>query len=56
MAVSVAATERAYVGAPKRGPITRLLEDERRFIDLANSPVFVAEERPVIDDRATPAR
>jgi uncharacterized protein (TIGR02118 family) len=26
-----------------------LLEDERRFIDLAASPLFVAEERPVID-------
>ena len=25
-----------------------LLEDERRFIDLARSPLFVAEERPVI--------
>ena len=27
-----------------------LLEDERRFIDLTRSPLFVAEERPVIDD------
>lgn len=25
-----------------------LLEDERRFIDLARSPLFVAEERPII--------
>jgi len=25
-----------------------LLEDERRFIDLANSPVFVGVERPVV--------
>jgi len=25
-----------------------LLEDERRFIDLANSPLWIAEERPVI--------
>jgi uncharacterized protein (TIGR02118 family) len=25
-----------------------LLEDERRFIDLARSPLFVVEERPVI--------
>jgi hypothetical protein len=23
-------------------------EDERRFIDLARSPVFVAEEQPII--------
>jgi uncharacterized protein (TIGR02118 family) len=26
----------------------QLLEDERRFIDHANSPVWLAEERPVI--------
>src|SRR5512143_3577719 len=26
-----------------------LLEDERRFIDLAQSPLFVGEERPVLD-------
>jgi uncharacterized protein (TIGR02118 family) len=25
-----------------------LLEDERRFIDLANSPLFVVEENPVV--------
>jgi uncharacterized protein (TIGR02118 family) len=25
-----------------------LLEDERRFIDLARSPLFVAEEQPII--------
>jgi uncharacterized protein (TIGR02118 family) len=25
-----------------------LLEDERRFIDLARSPLWIAEERPVI--------
>jgi hypothetical protein len=25
-----------------------LLEDERRFIDLAASPVFVGEEQPVV--------
>lgn len=25
-----------------------LLEDERKFIDLANSPVWFAEERPVV--------
>jgi hypothetical protein len=27
----------------------RLLEDERTFIDLARSPLFVAEEHPVVD-------
>jgi uncharacterized protein (TIGR02118 family) len=26
-----------------------LLEDERRFIDLARSPLFVATEHPIID-------
>jgi uncharacterized protein (TIGR02118 family) len=25
-----------------------LLEDERRFIDLARSPIFVAEEHPIV--------
>jgi multiple sugar transport system permease protein len=29
MALSYLATQRPYVGAPKRGPVTRLLEDER---------------------------
>jgi len=29
-----------------------LLEDERHFIDLARSPVFVGEERPVVAERA----
>ena len=27
-----------------------LLEDERRFIDLENSPLWLSEEKPVIDD------
>jgi uncharacterized protein (TIGR02118 family) len=31
-----------------------LLEDERRFIDLARSPLFVAEEHPIIDGPARP--
>ena len=26
-----------------------LLEDERKFIDLANSPLWWAQERPVIE-------
>src|SRR5436190_17962922 len=29
MAISYAVRERAYAGAPRRGPVTRLLEDER---------------------------
>ena len=31
-----------------RAAALELLEDERRFIDLARSPLFVAEERPEI--------
>lgn len=27
-----------------------LLEDERRFIDLESSPLWLSEEKPVIDD------
>ncbi len=26
-----------------------LLEDERRFIDLPSSPLFFAEEKPIVD-------
>lgn len=26
-----------------------LLEDERKFVDLANSPLWVAEEKPIVD-------
>jgi uncharacterized protein (TIGR02118 family) len=33
-----------------RAAALELLEDERRFIDLARSPLFVAVERPVIED------
>jgi len=28
-----------------------LLEDERRFIDLEKSPLWIAEEKVVVDDR-----
>jgi uncharacterized protein (TIGR02118 family) len=31
-----------------------LLEDERRFIDLASSPLFVGEERVVIESATAP--
>jgi uncharacterized protein (TIGR02118 family) len=31
----------------------RLLEDERRFIDLARSPVWVAEEHPIVGGPGT---
>lgn len=35
--------------AEGRSAAAALLEDERRFIDLERSPLFLAEERPVID-------
>ena len=35
-------------GEAWRAAALELLEDERRFIDLAHSPLFIAEERPVI--------
>jgi hypothetical protein len=40
----------AAAGATPEGRAAgrRLLEDERRFIDLARSPVWVAEEHPVV--------
>ena len=34
-----------------RAAALALLEDERRFIDLERSPLFVGEERPIIDQR-----
>jgi uncharacterized protein (TIGR02118 family) len=39
----------AAAGATPEGRAAgrRLLEDERRFIDLARSPVWIAEEHPV---------
>jgi uncharacterized protein (TIGR02118 family) len=39
----------AAVSSPAGEAASRLLlEDERRFIDLANSPLFVGEEKPVV--------
>jgi uncharacterized protein (TIGR02118 family) len=39
----------AATGSPEgRAAALALLEDERRFIDLERSPLFVAEEHPVI--------
>jgi uncharacterized protein (TIGR02118 family) len=34
-----------------RAAALALLEDERRFIDLERSPLFVGEERAIIDQR-----
>jgi uncharacterized protein (TIGR02118 family) len=34
-----------------RAAALALLEDERRFIDLERSPLFVGEEHPIIDQR-----
>jgi hypothetical protein len=33
-----------------RGAAAALLEDERRFIDLARSPLFYGEEHPIVAD------
>src|ERR1700693_4244412 len=41
MAISYAVRERAYVGAPRRGPVTRLLEDERWLGALLLLPTAV---------------
>src|SRR5216684_2816632 len=41
MAISYAARERAYVAAPRRGPVTRLLEDERWLGALLLLPTAV---------------
>ena len=41
MAVSYAVGERAYVGVPRRGPVTRLLEDERWLGALLLLPTAV---------------
>ena len=41
MAISYAVREQAYAGSPRRGPITRLLEDERWLAVLLLSPTAV---------------
>ncbi|HSV07042.1 MAG TPA: EthD domain-containing protein [Candidatus Binatus sp.] len=41
LAAAIATPEGQQAGAA-------LLEDERRFIDLARSPLWIAEERPII--------
>jgi multiple sugar transport system permease protein len=41
MAISYAVRERAYVGVPRRGPVTRLLEDERWLAALLLLPTAV---------------
>jgi multiple sugar transport system permease protein len=41
MAVSYAVPSRAYVGAPNRGPVTRLLEDERWLAAVLLLPTVV---------------
>ena len=44
-----AALEAALAEPAAQAAARELLEDERRFIDLARSPLFVARERPVVD-------
>src|SRR5260370_1052547 len=57
MAISYAARERAYVAAPRRGPVTRLLEDERWLGALLLLPtavllaLFMAYPFDIIDSR-----
>lgn len=41
MAISYAVRERAYAGVPRRGPVTRLLEDERWLAALLLLPTAV---------------
>jgi multiple sugar transport system permease protein len=41
MAISYAVRERAYAGVPRRGPVTRLLEDERWLAALLLVPTAV---------------
>src|SRR5262249_41430537 len=41
MAISYAAREQAYAAAPRRGPLTRLLEDERWLAVLLLAPTAV---------------
>jgi len=43
-----AAFEAALADPAGQAAARELLEDERRFIDLGHSPIFVAEERPII--------
>ncbi len=40
--------EAALTTAEGRAAGAELLEDERRFIDLANSPLFVGDEKPQV--------
>jgi uncharacterized protein (TIGR02118 family) len=43
----------AAVGTPEgQRAGAELLEDERRFIDLARSPIFLAEEHVVVEDES----
>jgi len=43
-----AAFEAALADPAGQTAARELLEDERRFIDLGRSPLFVAEERPIV--------
>jgi len=43
-----AAFEAALADPAGQAAARELLEDERRFIDLTRSPLFVADERPVV--------
>jgi uncharacterized protein (TIGR02118 family) len=51
---SRAALETALASEEGREAGEILLEDERRFIDLSRSPLWLAEEHPVIDGATSP--
>ena len=51
--VAVRARDRRQLGIEPERPQARaaaalLLEDERRFIDLAKSPIWWGEEKPIV--------
>ena len=47
---SLEAMEQAMESEAGQAAGQELLEDERRFIDLVNSPLWIAQERPVIGE------
>ena len=47
---SLEAMEKAMESEAGQAASQELLEDEKRFIDLVNSPLWIAEERPVIGE------
>ncbi len=44
----LAALQRVLDDPAAEGPMRELLEDEQKFIDLANSPLWLAEEHEIV--------